>query len=409
MDKNWIPVDFEDTLKEFEFTRKVIHNMNSVVYSAEFEDMDSTAIFTYLYENLDQVSFKDYLKRYIYEHNEIDDPYSEVPEDVYKDILRKSFRENDVPFSMQPTTKKISAIVNGWFTQENVKRSTIFLLGFGLRMSKEDVSEFLTKVIREEDMSLLDPEEVIYWYCYKNSCSYAEAKDLIQKYESYDENEPIDPNDVSRVQNMIRLNDLEIESPDDFELYLKVLKRLHIQDDRQNIAYAEFSALVDRTKQIIADIYQEDEDQKREVTPDNIGFGDIEKVICNGIPVTPNGNLQKMAGSVLAKKFRQKRMSRQRLESVASKSLKVDRFDLITLKFFICSQEQQELEPEKRLRIYLDETNAILEKCGMMKIYPVNPYEACVLMSLLADCPLATYSEILELSYSVNKETPIHL
>ena len=128
MDKNWIPVDFENTLKEFEFTRKVIHNMNSVVYSAEFEDMDSVAIFTYLYRNMELVSFKDYLKRYIYEHAEIDEPYGKVPDDVYKEILIYSFQENGVPFSVQPTTKKRNAIVKGWLTQENVKRSTIFLL-----------------------------------------------------------------------------------------------------------------------------------------------------------------------------------------------------------------------------------------------------------------------------------------
>ena len=403
MDKNWIPVDFEGTLKEFEFTRKVIHNMNSVVYSAEFEDMDSAAIYDYLYKNTELVSFKDYLKRYIYEHAEIDEPYGEISDDVYKKILIDSFEENDVPFSVRPTTKKRNAIIKGWLTQENVKRSTIFLLGFGLGMSGEDVSEFLTKVIREEDMSLLDPEEVIYWYCYNNSCSYAEAKELIHKYESYDENEPIEPKDVSRVQNMMRLNDLQIKSQDDIELYLKVLKKLHIHDDRQNIAYAEFSDLIGRTKQIIADIYQEDE-EGRQKCPEEIQFADIEKMMCSGIPVTEDGNLQNSAASFLAKRFRQKRMSRQRLNDVSSRSLKVDRFDLITLEFFICSQEQLELEPEIRLRLYMDETNAILEKCGMMKLYPVNPYEAFVLMCLLTDCPLATYSDIQELSYSANGE-----
>lgn len=48
---------------------------------------------------------------------------------------------------------------------------------------------------------------------------------------------------------------------------------------------------------------------------------------------------------------------------------------------------------------YIDEINPILNRCGMMDLYPVNPYESFVLMCLLSEYPLATYAEVWEQSY----------
>ena len=74
-----------------------------------------------------------------------------------------------------------------------------------------------------------------------------------------------------------------------------------------------------------------------------------------------------------------------------------DRFDLITLGFFIYAQ--QDLPGEERLRQYLAEINASLAACGMGEIYSANPYEAFLLICTLSDCPLAVYGDVWELSY----------
>lgn len=406
MGTNWEFEDLERTLKDFEFTRKAIRNINSVVYSADFEEMDSATIFTYLYQNIEAVSFKDYLKRYIYAHAGIQERYTEVPEEVYREILAYSFDENGAPFSFGPTSKKRNAIIKGWLSQENVKRSTIFLLGFGLRMSRDDVTEFLTKVIREEDFNILDPEEAVFLYCFENGLRYAEAKAFLNQYEKFGDSDEVKPGELARIQEMIRDKKFEINTADDMQMYLKVLKKLQIHNNRENTAYQVFMSLVDRSRQIIADMYNEDIEETggRRRTKDSITYGDIEKVICSGIPLTKNGNLQKMSYSVLKNHFRQKRMSRQRLDDVSAKKIRVDRFDIITLSFFICSQEQSELEPEIRLRNYLKDTNEVLDKCSMMRLYPVNPYEAFVLMCLLSESPLTTYSDIWEMSYTTGEE-----
>ena len=126
---------------------------------------------------------------------------------------------------------------------------------------------------------------------------------------------------------------------------------------------------------------------------------DVEKVICNGIPVNSMGNLKKMSASILAKHFSQKRFSRQRITNILNHKFPVERFDLITLEFFIISQEMEDEDPYERYRVFLERIQETLKKCGMSGIYIVNPYECFLLMCLLTDCPLAVFSEIWEKSY----------
>ena len=80
-----------------------------------------------------------------------------------------------------PTSTKLTSLANNWLTQASVKRETVFLLGFGLRMSVEDVSDFLTRVLREQDFDFHNPDEVIYWYCYYKQFGYHKAEELKKK------------------------------------------------------------------------------------------------------------------------------------------------------------------------------------------------------------------------------------
>ena len=159
--------------------------------------------------------------------------------------------------------------------------------------------------------------------------------------------------------------------------------------------------LIDRAKAVTANIYNSDEEigNGKHWEKADIRSSDLEKIICCGIPRTGSGNLEKMAKSQLRGVFDQKRMTRQRLDKLIDGSIKVDRFDLITLLFFIYSQEQSEAEPEIRCKRYIDEVNDLLASCHLSGLYAVNPYEASILMCLLSETPLETYSDIWELSY----------
>ena len=120
--------DFESTVRDFEFTRRAQNQILSVVESEDFADMDSEAIFRYLYKTMEVVSFKDYLKRYIYERAGIREPFRTVPDDVYSEIIAYSFEENAAPHSFEPTSTRWSATIKGWLRHDSVRRSAVFLL-----------------------------------------------------------------------------------------------------------------------------------------------------------------------------------------------------------------------------------------------------------------------------------------
>ena len=43
--------------------------------------------------------------------------FSQVPQEVYRDIVVESFKETYTPKSMSPTSAKLSSLVNNWLTQ----------------------------------------------------------------------------------------------------------------------------------------------------------------------------------------------------------------------------------------------------------------------------------------------------
>lgn len=400
-------LDFEqtvafDSVQDFEFTRRAAQRFRQVVSLDEFEDEDADVIFNYLYKEMELVSFGDHLKRYIYERAGLEEPFHEVPQDLYREIVIESFKETYTPKSMNPTSTKLTSLVNNWLSQASVKRDTVFLLGFGLRMSAEDVSEFLTKVLREQDFDFHSPDEVIYWYCYFKQYGYQKAEEFKQRYASLEPD--ADYKDAIRVYS----GGLCLDSEEKLFQYLAYLKS--DTDDpmsEQSQAFQELLRLLERAKEIIAALYQHDEEEKKrnriwkasDITP-----ADVEKVICSGIPVNEMGNLKKMSASILAKHFSQKRFSRQRITSILNHKIPVERFDLLTLEFFIVSQDLQDEDPYNRYHFFLKEVQEILQKCGMSEIYIVNPYECFLLMCLLTDCPLAVFADIWEMSYEDSEE-----
>ena len=394
-------LDFEqtvafDSVKDFEFTRKAAQRFRQVVSLDSFEDEDADVIFHYLYKEMELVSFGDHLKRYIYERAGLEEPYAEVTQEIYRDIVLESFKETCTPKSMNPTSTKLPSLINNWLNQASVKRETVFLLGFGLRMSVEDVSDFLTKVLREEDFDFHNPDEVIYWYCYSNQFGYYKAEEY---KETYKELTPIE----KKGSEVLYGGGICIDCEQKLLEYLAYLKgKTDDPKSETSPAFQEFMKLYTRAQEIIAAMYQKDEEEQNRNKiwkAQNITPSDMEKVICSGIPINSMGNLKKMSASILAKHFSQKRFSRQRITNILNHKFPVERFDLITMEFFIISQEMEDEDPYNRYHIFLERIQEILLRCGMSEIYIVNPYESFILMCLLTDCPLAVFSEIWEKSY----------
>ena len=371
-------LDFSRTVRDYDFTRKAMQGISRVITSEDFEDMDVEAIFDYLLNEMEIVVFKDYLKRYIYERAGIREPFSRVQDDAYLDIILDSFEQNRAPVSFAPTTVKRRAMVKRWLDQDSVNRMTVFALGFGLRMTEADVSDFLTKVIKETDFDDLDPRECVYRYCYSKHLPYAKAISLMNG-----EAAPDHPDEKALAGKIRDLKKREGDQP--------------VNNKRMTV----FRNVYSECQKLIAALYQEENDTSdgtRTWHPEDIGPSDLEKMLCDGIPMTQSGNRVKMSHSLLNRQFRQKRITRQRLDSLLKGELEIERYDLITLQFLVSSQTEDE-DPRKRCMTYLDRMNGLLTGCGMQAVYPANPYEAFILMCLLTEMPLLTYYDVWEKSY----------
>lgn len=383
--------DCSRSICDYEFTRRAVHDMNRILDSETFEDMDAEEIFRYLSQEMSIVVFCDYLKRYLYELAEIEEPFSTVPDEVYIDIIKESFRENHMPFSFEPTTAKPTAIVKRWLRQSAATRETVFLLGFGLRMADTDVDDFLRKVLMEESFDFENYRECIFWHCYHNDISYNKAKEYINAYEDFSVEDELNRS----LWEFMRANPrMYLPGEDQMLLYLQQLKIFNAAGNRSHVKEKEFARLYQDACRIVNGILYDGKKDIDEITP-----ADAEKVLCSGIPVTESGNIMKMSASILSKQFDQKRMTRQRIKAILSGKNDVERFDLVTLLFVRYAEEVEPDWPTERYMRYIDEINEILNRCGMMDIYPVNPYESFILMCLLSDYPLATYSEVWEQSY----------
>ena len=385
--------DFTKTLKDYDFTKRSVVDLNRTITSDRFEDMPSDVIFRYLNEQMELVSFGDYLKRYIYEKTAPPESFSEVPEAYYVSVIMNSFTMNRAPYSFTPVKSRKSSIVTRWLRSDSVKRGSVFLLGFGLNMTDREVSEFLTRVIKEQDFRFDDPAEAVYWHCFHHGLPYSKAVALLRSAAQAPDMEP--PEERSRYWEQVRGSlPVYLGNEKKLEEYLIFLRHNAVSAP----VFDEFQKVFDRAVLAAQSVIREGRDSFGDGAVS--GAYDIESALCSGIPRTKSKNVAAAGSSQLARQFYGKRLSRQRLGRILRREVEAERFDLITLLFLVYAITGETDQPATRCRQYIDEINALLERCRMMGIYPVNPYESFVLMCLLTEEPLTVYNDVWEISYT---------
>ncbi|MBQ5969129.1 MAG: hypothetical protein IJL52_03325 [Clostridia bacterium] len=412
------------------FTERYEDVFYDTVDTETFQDEDADAIYARLQQKIHLIPFGDYLKRYLYQKASLTGRMTDVPLHDYQEIIVQSFAANQTPKSFTETSAKLSALAKNWLTQRSVKRQVIFLLGFGLNMTVRDVSEFLTHAQRERDFNFKNPFEIICWYCYRNGYGYPKFRQLLAAYDALPSKQV--PEDLGAT---ISLRDefMAIETERDL---LRKLAQLKIDNCGQLFsvsAKAHFDGLYAHVRTIILDQYQRDailEAEERakayyfsvsrspaltyeekfaraeriRTSPriwklSEITEADVEKFLCCGIPYDKKGNLLRFSQSTLAVHFNNKRMSRQHLHDIRTRRVDVDRFDLLTLLFFVYAMDEKITNNKTRYIRFVDQANRMLQDCCMDKLYIANPYECFLLMCILSDAPMGTYADVLERSY----------
>lgn len=390
--------------KNLDITERAEENFYDSLDLEDFKNEDSDVIYAHLLSKMQIVPFCDYLKRYIYYKAGFEEDFSEVGFEEYRSIIVSSFRENNTPASFKKTSVKLSALAKNWLTQNTVNRNVVFLLGFGLRMSAQDVSDFLRKAIRERDFDYKNPFEIICLYCFENNLKYPDFHEIYEEYLALpDESDSSFIFDkTSNVKNrFVEINDREsLMSRLALIKCSRALKRVSVTSK------SWYDYLYKKVCEIIAENLNSDEEEKNAgsskrkiLTADDITEGDVEKFLYSGVPIDEKGNLMKYSKSTLCEAFDSRRMSRQHLHDINTFKCDVDRFDLITLNFIVISQNENITNNQRRFSEFVNSTNTILADCSMGDIYVANPYECFLMMCVLSDCPLATYTDVFEKSY----------
>lgn len=385
----------EDNLS---ITSRALNNFYDVVDDPRFSSNDSQLIYEALKSRIKRVPFCEYLKRYIYKKAGLSQPFDEVPLSVYKQIIADSFHDTGTPSSFEASTARISALASNWLTQQSVNRNVVFLLGFGLRMSVDDVNYFLMKALKQQKINLYNPHEIICLYCYKNGFDYIHYKNLASRLNN---TAPEQSNSLSYegIRNALQL-------VYDDESLLRLLAKVKNEADMTHpvpAAKQHFNSLYLTVRRLVAD--RRNKLEKRSgsnlLSAEDITESDIESVFCSSIPKNGKGNLIASKFSELYFQFEGRSFSRQHIHSVLEGKTEVSRFDIITMNFLIFTQKTQENAGAiKRFSLFKEQTNRLLEDCGFAPIYAVNPYESFILMCVLSHDPMETYADILEMSYA---------
>ena len=385
------------------FTRRSEEAFYGTVDLADFQDQDAETIYSCLTRELRPIPFCDYLKRYIYLNSGMRGNFLEIGQKVYQEAIALAFAENNAPCSFTETSAKLGALSKNWLSQESIARQTVFLLGFGLGMSVDEVSSFLTKALKERDFNFKDPMEIIFWYCFNNGYKYPKFLELKNRFEEISAE---GSGNIYGNRTMgIRREAASIHDDESLMGFLAVFASPLGRSPYSITAEQVFRELYHQTKTIIAGYYNLDEAEKPVKTrktwaPEDITEADVERILCSGTPYDSKGNLVRVSVSKLAKYFSKRRLSRQHLHDILTAASAIDRFDLITLNFFLYSQDKRyEVDNKGRLLAFVGSTNSLLEECGMGEIYIANPYESFLLMCILSDCPLATYADVWEMSF----------
>lgn len=423
-----------DNNRNTDFTGNAWEALYATVDNTHFQENDAVLIYSALEKRLIFIPFGEYLKRYIYRKACLTDEYKNVPLNVYQQIIKGSFSDNNTPQAFEHTTAKLSALSKNWLTQQTVNRKVVFLLGFGLAMSVDDVNEFLTKALHEHGINAKNPFEVICWYCYKNRYSYLKFEKL---WQLFCETPPDLLNHKILYSNFTIGARTAMKSINSDATLITFVSKLKAPDNNPQMSVTarhSFNELYERARELVAIIYNKEEanqhrnevaryqsmllnndriydsdrqsrvarkrEQQKLYTSNDITAGDLEHIISSAIPVDRHGNLTPSKKSKLNAQFSGKRFSRQHISNILAGKTDVTRFDLITLNFFIYSQTLDEYPNVKsRYLSFVESTNKMLDECFLGELYISNPYECFVLMCILSEDPLGTYADVWEMSY----------
>lgn len=342
-------------------------------------------IYQSLRDDLRTVPFGDYLKRYIYLNSGMSGSFQDVPVKAYRQTLMDAFRENGVPASMDSEEIRLATVTGRWLEQFRVSRETVLLLGFGLNMLADEVNLFLTEALHDHRMDSENPLEGICEYCFQRRYGWHKFIRLRKMYEQ-------GPEALGKASTEPAATGLQ--------------EGRTIRQDRELLACLfqapEETAQRRKTWESFRGLYQ---DACRKIVLESSGAlkgeptsADVERVFCPPVFRDRHGNLKMTIRPEVRRELSSRRFTRQHLHLTLSGQREPDRYDLLTLGFYLHTDARNSADAARNTALFEEDMNQILTGCGYGPIYPADPYECFLLMALSTPEPMESYNNVMELA-----------
>lgn len=399
-------------------------------------------------EDADNVVFTLDDGRKITVRNYTSDDYDILEDDVkeYTDIcvyLNEKYNANTGGVVLDITKAEFRRLIRSTTV---CLRSKMFLLSFALHMNAEEVTKFLTDVLAEQSYNYRDPDEIIAYFCHTHEevNSYPEflrIKEEYAKRASVPNPDNVERENYTWYAKIV----MTVQVSDEQDLYRFLLSNSANFNGYSKTAYSEFmmlyNAALEKTEiqtlsndeyltyseATTAEQLKEREDRinkaigMQKVTNTEqlarrmlqcIPRATTEKIKSDGKKVVTNDFIpiyngeggqksKKVQTTTLPKEITMNLLMKDRLDDLIRQLKPVDRKDLVFLKFYLLSLDLQKKDDYSALdyRVFMDECNEMLVRCGMSKLYPANRFENLILISLVSSNPFEMFEDIIEASF----------
>ncbi len=379
--------------RSFSFTLKGDRALSETISAPMFQKMDAPMLLRELQDHFRVVPFYDYLKRYVYLKSGMIGSYTEVPPEEYCATVCDAFLETGTPPSLSRSASRLEERVGSWLQQSAANRGTVLLLGFGLSMPARDVNAFLTKALHEHVLDEEDPKEAVCLYCYDRGYRFSKFEQLWELYRRFAADGP-DPALIAAHQPAGREASRHIIEED-----TGLLTRLCALQAPSGLTSAQ-----GRRRQTFLRLYEQAAEIVQRNHPEtacgSVTAAKMEEFLCASIPRNRSGNLISEKNARLRREIAGNRLSRQRLHKLLNGALQPNRYDLMTLLFFVhVESDPREADAKTRFTAFTEAARQLLTECGYEELYPADPFDCFIMMCVLAEEPMDLYRDILEASY----------
>lgn len=249
------------------------------------------------------------------------------------------------------------------------QRELAIKICFALDLTLAESKSFIEKSLYIRPFNFKSVEDAVYYFCLKSNLSFSEANDILSKVKICNQG------DNKKETNIVQIEVDKITTAEDLINYIHTNSSI-------------FCSNLVAAKRIFA---EELEFAKSNLDGDATGR---ESVLTEIYGLTRSNKVGDKKGSPLVKYILKNLPNSQIFNNIANASKEVSedaiRKSIIMLHFFNYFKEAGENSSATE---FYDEINDCLEECSLPTLYPMNPYDAVIMMLAYAEDPLNDLQE----------------